>query len=226
MAVIKSTGQYLVKGVFVFAFVYFTILMILITMQYIPIDQDVAFLRIKIDEIALWYYQVAFFTHVYSSIFVHILGALQFSTWLRRKYSMVHNAIGKIYVLMILFFAGPSGLVMAFYATGGISSQIAFSLLAISWLFFTWKGWQFAKMKAWPSHRKFMLRSYALTLSAVSLRLIKWIIVNTLAPPPLDTYRFIAWGGWIINLLLVELYIYKKMKPGIGSTTEAGTAMF
>jgi hypothetical protein len=55
-----------------------------------------------------------------------------------------------------------------------------------------------------------MLRSFALTLSAISLRLLKWGIVSTLAPPPMDTYKVVAWLGWMLNLAIVEIYIWEK----------------
>lgn len=207
----NSVKGRVIKGVYVAAFGYFTVLMLLITLQYIPVDLSVAFLRIKTAEIALPHYQIAFFAHIYSSILVHIIGFLQFSTWLRLRHPSWHAGIGKAYVFLILCVAGPSGLVMAYYANGGISAQIAFSLLAIGWLYFTWKGWQKARERSWEAHQNFMLRSYALTLSAVSLRLFKWIIVNTMAPPPMDTYRFVAWAGWVVNLLVVELYLLNRM---------------
>jgi hypothetical protein len=55
-----------------------------------------------------------------------------------------------------------------------------------------------------------MLRSYALTLSAVTLRLWKWGIVAVFAPPPMDTYRLVAWLGWLGNLLLVEWWLWRE----------------
>ncbi len=50
--------------------IFFIYLMILITLQYIPINFNAAFLRLKVDEIKLRHYQIAFFVHVYSSIVV------------------------------------------------------------------------------------------------------------------------------------------------------------
>lgn len=55
-----------------------------------------------------------------------------------------------------------------------------------------------------------MYRSYALTLSAISLRLFKWIIAGTLALPPMDTYQIVAWAGWIVNWMIVELIIIRN----------------
>ena len=47
----------------------------------------------------------------------------------------------------------------------------------------------------------------ALTLSAISLRLLKWGIVAVWAPPPMDAYRVVAWLGWGLNLLIVEVWL-------------------
>jgi len=54
-----------------------------------------------------------------------------------------------------------------------------------------------------------MLRSYALTLSAISLRLFKWGIVSVFELAPMDTYKIVSIIGWTLNLVLVEIYILK-----------------
>ena len=58
-------------------------------------------------------------------------------------------------------------------------------------------------------HQQFMIRSYALTLSALTLRLWKYWIVYLFQPRPLDVYMMVAWLGWIPNLLLAEYLIWK-----------------
>jgi hypothetical protein len=57
-----------------------------------------------------------------------------------------------------------------------------------------------------------MIRSYALTLSAISLRLFKYIIVFIWHPLPMDTYRIVAWLGWVVNLIIAEIIIHKKAR--------------
>lgn len=185
----------------------FVYLMFLITWQYVPIDFNAAFLRLKPDEIALTYYQWAFFGHVYTSIFVLILGGVQCSGQLRQRWPDYHRYAGKVYVLLILCLAAPTGLVMGYHANGGPWSQLSFCLQAILWFWFTWRAWVLARRKDWPRHRAFMLRSFALTLSAVSLRAWKLLIVAVWAPPPMDTYRVVAWLGWVGNLLIAEMII-------------------
>lgn len=201
----------LLKMTYYIVISYFIYLMILITIQYIPIDYDTAFLTIKQTEIALTYYKIAFFSHVYTSIFVLILGVFQFSNFVRNHFSQLHKTLGFAYVFLILFIASPSGFVMAIHANGGFWSKFSFVTQAVLWFIFTLKALQFAKQKDWKKHQDFMLRSYALTLSAISLRLFKWLIVNTLALPPMDTYKIVAWLGWVFNIVLVELYINREI---------------
>jgi len=197
------------------ALVYFTYLMALITLQYVPADVDVAFLRLKEHALSQPYYQWAFFGHVYTSIFVLALGLPQFSTTLRRRAPALHRTIGKWYVGLILLVAAPGGLVMGVHANGGWSAQLSFCLQAILWFGFTLQALRLARSKNWPGHRAFMLRSFALTLSAVSLRLWKWGIVALFAPPPMDTYRLVAWLGWLGNLVVVEIFLWLEYKKTI-----------
>lgn len=191
---------------------WFTYLMLAITVQYIPIQFDVAFLRIKQDEIALVHYQWAFFTHVYTSIVVLIAGIFQFSNYVRTRYPVIHKNLGKVYVGLTLLLASPSGLVMGYYANGDIYSRISFMLLAVLWFYFTYKAFRHIKQGQFELHRKFMLRSFALTMSAISLRLIKWGLVSTLELPPMDTYKIVAWAGWVVNLAVLEVYFLVSKK--------------
>jgi hypothetical protein len=54
-----------------------------------------------------------------------------------------------------------------------------------------------------------MYRSFALTLSAVSLRFIKMVIVALFQLPPMDAYVIAAWSGWTINLLVAEIVLHR-----------------
>jgi hypothetical protein len=194
------------------AFLYFFWLMVLITIQYIPINLDVAFLRIKQEQIQFLHYQLAFFIHVYTSIFALLFGFFQFWTYLRKRAPSIHRIMGKLYVGIILILSGPTGLVMGYYANGGLSAQISFCILAILWAYYTYKAYSHARSKDFKSHKKYMIRSYALTLSAISLRLFKWFIAGTIALPPMDTYVIVSWAGWVVNLAVAEGIILYMMR--------------
>ena len=112
-----------------------------------------------------------------------------------------------------MLITGPAGLIMGFYANGGIFSRIAFVSLAVLWIFFTAMALVKARRKEFKAHRRYMIRSYALTLSAITLRAWKYAITNTIALPPMDVYRVVAWLGWVGNLVFAEYLIYRhKMK--------------
>ena len=188
---------------------FFTYLMAQITVEYIPYDTDVGFLRIKQDYIDIDHWRIAFFVHVYSSMWALLAGFPQFSSHIQTYYGRVHRTLGYVYVTNVLLITGPSSLVMSFYANGGPTSKIAFALLAIGWITFTAIALIKAKNGDFVAHRNWMIRSYALTLSALTLRAWKWSITNTVELPPMDVYRAVAWLGWVPNFLIAELLIRK-----------------
>ncbi|KLT68548.1 membrane protein [Flavobacterium sp. ABG] len=194
-------------------FSYFFILMIRITCQYIPFKNDAAFLQIKQTEVSeIPLYIVFFYIHVYSAIFVLLAGFTQFSSGLLKRKPAIHRNIGKFYVFIVLFFSAPSGLFIGVFANGGLYSKISFVMLSILWFYFTLQGFLCIKNKNITLHKAYMLRSFALTFSAITLRFWKVILVYLFHPSPMDVYQIIAWVGWIPNLLIIEYYLYNQSK--------------
>ena len=120
--------------------------------------------------------------------------------------------MGYIYVTDVLLITGPAGLLMGFYANGGIPSRIAFVSLALLWIFFTAMALIKARQKNFTAHRRYMIRSYALTLSAITLRAWKYALTNSFELPPMDVYRSVAWLGWVVNLIVAEYIISTKIR--------------
>jgi hypothetical protein len=189
---------------------FFLVLMTGITLQYIPYNTDVAFLRIKQDYIGAFHYRLAFFVHVYSSLFVLLAGFTQFSDRMLKTKKWLHKLSGRTYVLIVLLLSAPSGFIIGLYANGGISSRIAFCILGVLWFVFTLLAWIRIRKGDYKAHVSFMYRSYALALSAITLRAWKYLIVYLFHPHPMDAYRVVAWLGWIPNLLIAEYLIYKR----------------
>lgn len=189
------------------ALAFFTFQIALITAEYVPYDTDVGFLRIKQDYIDIDHWRIAFFVHVYASIWVLLAGFTQFSGAIRTKYPAIHRAFGYVYVVDVLLVTGPASLIMGIYANGGIYSKVAFVTLALGWLYCT--GMAMAKIAQgdYAGHREFMIRSFALTLSALTLRAWKWGINNSFDLPPMDVYRAVAWLGWVPNIIVAEVLI-------------------
>ncbi|AZB34755.1 DUF2306 domain-containing protein [Chryseobacterium bernardetii] len=191
-------------------FVYFFWLMFSITLEYIPVNPNISFLMIKQTEVQQRpEYLYFFYAHVYTSIFVLLSGFLAI---IRKEFGLknFHTNMGKAYILLILLLAAPSGLYMGFFANGGALSKISFVILGFLWWFSTFKAYQLARQKRFKEHKQWMWRSFALTLSAITLRMWKVIIVYLFHPNPMDVYQIIAWLGWIPNILIIEYLITKK----------------
>ncbi|MBV9241044.1 MAG: DUF2306 domain-containing protein [Acidobacteria bacterium] len=197
-------------GLLMLTLAFFVFLMARITVVYIPYNTDVGFLRIKQDYIDLDVWRTAFFVHVYMSIWVLLAGFTQFSERIRDYRPRLHRTLGYLYAIDVIFITGPAGLIMGFYANGGITSKTAFVTLAIGWVTATGLAVKKAKDGDYVAHRDWMIRSYALTLSALTLRAWKWGINNSFDFPPMDVYRAVAWLGWVPNILLAECLIRMK----------------
>ncbi|HCA08796.1 DUF2306 domain-containing protein [Chryseobacterium sp.] len=200
----------ILKTLLILGFGYFFWLMLKITLEYIPFNPNVSFLMIKQTEVQdRPEYLSFFYTHVYTSIFVLFSGFLAI---LRKDFGIknFHRNIGKVYIFLILILAAPSGIYMGFFANGGYLSKISFVILGNLWWFSTYKAYQSARQKKFKEHKQWMWRSFALSLSALTLRIWKVIIVYLFHPNPMDVYQIIAWLGWIPNILLIEYLITKK----------------
>ena len=209
---IKLAGYRIFYFMLIMAYAFFAYLLVRISLQYIPYDTDVAFLRIKQDVIDIPFYKIAFFTHVYTAILVLPAGFTQFSLYIRRKLPALHRYSGWVYAAVVILLAGPSGLYMGVYANGGFISQISFILLAVLWITFTLIAVIKAVQGDYKSHREFLIRSFALTVSAITLRAWKYLLVFLFEPRPMDVYQIVAWLGWIPNIIIAELIIRKIIK--------------
>jgi uncharacterized membrane protein len=134
-----------------------------------------------------------------------VAGALQVNRAIRTRHLVLHRWLGRLYVLAVLL-GGASGLSMAPQAQGGPVSAWGFGLLAVLWLLSTVLGFLAMRRGDRTAHRNWMLRSYALTMAAIALRL--YIPASMIAGLPFEeAYRVIAWLCWVPNLLVAEWLI-------------------
>ena len=175
------------------------------------------FLQTKQNVYHITYWRWSFYVHVFTSFFVLIAGLTQFSGYLQRHYKRVHRFFGYMYVWLVVFVTGPAAFMMGWHANGGLPARTSFTLLAFLWMVFTACAWIFAVKKNFVVHRQFMIRSYALTLSAITLRLytILFEYLNVHARP-VDIYITTAWLSWVPNLIVAQLIIELTREPRRG----------
>lgn len=150
---------------------------------------------------AIWYYP-----HLVTAIAPLLLGPFQFWTWLRVNHKRIHRTLGKIYLVGSLL-----GGLTALYLGVSIElegSKVPLFLLSTTWLFMTTAAWITIRNKNSIGHRLFVIRSYALAMVFVFLRLVGDIPQDKLfffikSPEIRDTT--LEWISWIIPLLVIEL---------------------
>lgn len=208
----KIESRQIIAVFWVAILLYFSYLLLLLSLPYLEMKRDVEFLKTKqlIYHIAHWRW--SFYAHVFSSIFVIVAGIAQFIPKLIHDYKRIHRFFGIIYLAVLLLIAAPSGLVMSFYANGGIISQIGFVGLSISWILTTLTSLYWLKNRNYVKHAEWITRSYALTLAAISLRLYGYLFdVLKLEFHPVATYQTLAYLSWIPNLIIAEILIRKGL---------------
>jgi uncharacterized membrane protein len=162
-------------------------------------------------------YNAAFFTHIVIGGFALLIGWLQFSKKLRRTNMNLHRLVGKGYVIAVLV-SGLSGLYIALFATGGLVTMIGFLSSGIVWLSTTMLGFNAVKKGDIDKHKKFMIYSYAVCFSAVTLRI--WLPMLVIATGDfLTAYNIVAWLSWVPNVIFAYFLTFKRRSHTTRSET-------
>lgn len=177
---------------------------------YFLIDRHFGLLSSKTKEVLadqLW--NIGFYGHIVLGGIALLIGWMQFSSKLRRKRIQLHRTIGKIYVVTVLI-SGVCGVYIAQFATGGISNVIGFSMSGLVWLATTLLAYNAIRNGNIKSHQNFMIYSYAVCFSAVTLRI--WLpILQAVTGDFISAYYIVAWLSWVPNLI-VGYFIIKRLR--------------
>ncbi|HEY8593379.1 MAG TPA: DUF2306 domain-containing protein [Sphingomicrobium sp.] len=158
--------------------------------------------------------------HVAGGVTALLLGPLQFVARVRERMPQLHRASGRIYAVAIAIGA-PAGLMLSLGTTAGPIAGAGFALMAILWPVLTALGIKAAIDGRFEDHRAWMIRSYALTAAALTLRLMLPFAGLVLAIPFTPAYRVIAWISWMTNLAIAEFYLRRKARLAIPSLQPA-----
>jgi uncharacterized membrane protein len=187
-----------------------TFLMLRTIAEHVTLQPYVGFLQFKQEHIGNHAWRTAFYIHVFSAVLTLLAGFTQFSPYILREHRKLHRIFGKIYVFNVLFINFPTGMLMAFYANGGWTTQLAFIILDSLWFWFTLKAFLEIKKGNIKRHKQFMIRSYALTFSAITLRAWRSVLAALLVINPDTLYMIDAWLGFVPNLLFAEWLIRRR----------------
>ena len=157
-----------------------------------------------LDDRPVW-----FFLHVGFSPIALALLPLQFSAKIRKNRLQLHRWAGRLYGLSIALGAS-SGMVLALTTITGPLAASGFFFLDIAWFAATAAAIYFAMARQIARHRRWMIRSAALTLAAVTLRL--YLPFGELMFGIEVAYPFIAWLCWVPNLIFAEWWLRRQAR--------------
>lgn len=115
-------------------------------------------------------WRLIFNIHIFIGGLALFIGWAQFLEKFRNRYLNFHRYLGRLYVIAVLV-SGSAGVYIAYYAEGGWVAKAGFLGLAIGWLYTTICAYLVIRKGYVLEHKKWMIRSYALTFAAVTLRI-------------------------------------------------------
>jgi uncharacterized membrane protein len=170
--------------------------------------RDIDFWMMKKDKVHDEIWAASLYLHVIGSLSAILIGPFQFLPTFRNRFLKTHRLLGKIYISAIMWLGVPTGMYMAFYANGGFWASVGFGILSLLWLFSTYFAYSYIKKQDISAHKNWMIRSYAVTFAAVTLRLWTGILPHDFGLDLHTTIVAAAWLSWIPNLIAAEIIIY------------------
>jgi uncharacterized membrane protein YozB (DUF420 family) len=155
------------------------------------------------------------------------LGCVVFQIWpwFRNNHRTAHRRIGRTYVLAGVLPGGLAGLVLAANTPFGPVSMVSGVMMALLWLVITLTGFVMARRGRFVEHRRWMIRSFALTCSIILNRFVGTAVFFALQPHQDTTFAgnetwfvqvtagITGWFSWTVALLLAEWWLERRPHP-------------
>ncbi len=173
---------------------------------------------------------VGLFVHIFSGGLALILSPFQFLSRLRSRKPTLHRWMGRIYLISILL-GGLSAFIIAPGMISGLVGEVGLMSLAVLWLWTGWNAYSSIRKGDVKSHREWMIRSFALTFAAATLRLWLGTLIATQLPFLqtkyagdfdalfVEVYRVVMWLSWVPNIIVAEMIIQCRRNPKVVSST-------
>ncbi len=160
------------------------------------------------------------FLHIAASIPAIALGPFLFSSRLRKEHPNIHKTIGKLYVIGCLIGA-ITVFPLAMNNPIGLTPRVGFGFMATIWFIVTFFAYTAAINKDFIAHRRWMIRSYAMTFAFIHVNVTYKLLFPFGISSPVTAKVMQSMVSWQFNLLIAELYIeattfkgrWKHIKP-------------
>ncbi len=164
---------------------------------------------------------VGLFIHAFSGGLALLIGPFQFLDGFRKRRQNLHRWMGRIYLISILL-GGLSAFIIAPGMISGLVGEVGLMFLAVLWLWTGWNAYNSIRKGDVKSHREWMIRSFALTFAAATLRLWLGALIATQLPFLqtkyggdfdalfVEVYRVVMWLCWVPNIIFAEMLIQRR----------------
>lgn len=164
--------------------------------------------------------------HVTFGSIALLTACLQIWPWFRQRYRSVHRIIGRVYVFGGVLPAGIMALTIGAVSPYGPVARVSNVLLAALWLTCTVVGYRMARQRRHAEHRRWMIRSFALTASIITNRIWGVVAYLVLAPQLETTFGgneelfswtiagITTWLGWTVPLLVAQWWLDRTEPTG------------
>jgi len=167
---------------------------------------------------------VALVLHVVGAAVALVTGPLQFWEGARLRFGRLHRWVGRTYLSGVAV-GGVASLVMAPFNTAGMVGFLGFGTLGVLWLWTSWRAYRAIRAGDVRAHRAWVIRSFALTYAAVTLRIWTAVLVGVQAAAARDAFDFdaafanayhaVTFLSWLPNLVVAELMVRRRGLPSL-----------
>ena len=166
--------------------------------------------------------QTALVLHAGAGGLALLLSPVQLSARVRARVPRVHRVVGRA-ALAAIAGACAAGLVLASVSLAGAIGTAGFGALALTWLTCAALGFRSILHGDVAAHRRWMIRTFALTYAGVTLRLWLIVLIPLLDGDFLRAYLFTSFLCWVPNLVVAELLLRRDASRSAASGATVGT---
>jgi uncharacterized membrane protein len=156
--------------------------------------------------------------HIAGGMGALLAGPWQFSRKLRARALNLHRWLGRFYLLEVLL-GSVAGFWMATVSSEGLPTHFGFGILAVLWFFSGLQAYRMVRQGNIEAHRQWMIRNFALTLAAVTLRVYLPFMLAVLHWPFPRAYITVSWLCWVPNLLMAEWMVRARTRHLVRSAS-------
>lgn len=211
MLTLQHSVRFLTRLLFWLPVTVFSLLLIYNTLPYFSFSKQFDFIQERLFLFKNSVYNASFYVHIFAGMFCIGTALIQFSLFILKKRRAIHVWSGRIYVFVVLILGAPTGVFMSFFAKGSFWERALFMFMAVFWFYTTLKGLTTILKKNVLAHKIWMIRSYAMAMTAVTFR-VYHIIFYLLDWDHLANYELSLWISVLGNMAVAEWLIYRKSK--------------